>query len=472
MTADASEPADEFRKVVAGDFCSGCGGCAIASQGRISMRFQPDGRYLPDLNAATQEDLAAAAQACPFSAAGPDEDAIAGALFPDLPQHGAIGRHAACYVGHVTEDGFRDRGSSGGLTSWVAARLLEDGDVDGIIHVRPAHRPRSSAAIEVPMFRFAVSRSVDELANGAKSHYYPVELSAVLSEILAKPGERFAIIGLPCFLKAIRRLSLLDPRVAAAIGPTIGLVCGHLKTAAFAELLAWQAGIAPEALAAIDFRRKLPDPPATAYAMAATAHEGETVVRPMSELAGRDWGQGWFRLNACSFCDDVVGETADISIGDAWLPGWVEDPAGTNVTIARSARMQELLAAGLSSGRLAIQELSPDEVAKSQAGGFRYRRDALELRLADAQDKGRWVPKKRIKPARRIKGQRKRILEIREQMARFSREAGTLARQSGDFSFLLARMQQLAAEERRVARPKLRHRVKRWLKTLLAGAPR
>lgn len=468
MTADPLSPADEFRAIVAGDFCSGCGGCAVASAGRIPLRFQPDGRYLPDLTDASDADLAAAAGVCPFSAAGPDEDAIAEVLFPDLPQHPAIGRHADCHVGHVAEPGFRDRGSSGGLTSWVAARLLEDGDVDGIIHVRPAARPAGPGAIDAPLFRFAISRSAGELATGAKSHYHPVELSAVLAQVLERPGERFAVIGLPCFLKAVRRLALNDPRIAAAIGPTIGLVCGHLKTAAFAELLAWQAGIAPTDLAAIDFRHKLPDPPATSYAMAATTHGGQTVVRPMAGLAGRDWGQGWFRLNACSFCDDVVGETADISIGDAWLPGWVQDPAGTNVAIARSARMQALLADGIAQGRLACQPLTADEVAQSQAGGFRYRRDALERRLADAQAAGRWVPRKRVGPARHIKGQRRQVLEVREQMSRFSREAGAQARRTGDFSALLAGMEQLIAKERHITRPRLRHRIRRWLKTLLS----
>ncbi len=435
------------------------------------MRFEPDGRYLPDIDAASEADLALASRACPFSSAGPDEDAIADRLYPELQKHPAIGRHASCYVGHVAEAGFRDRGSSGGLTSWIAARLLEDGDVDGVIHVQPVARDPGANAIDSPLFHFAVSRSVEQLSKGSKSHYYPVELSAVLSQILSRPGERFAIIALPCFIKAIRRLALQDPRVASAIGPTIGLVCGHLKTAAFAEMLAWQVGIGPDSLSAIDFRHKLPEPPATSYAMAATGRNGERTVRPMSKLAGRDWGQGWFRLNACSYCDDVVGETADISIGDAWLPGWVEDPAGTNVTIARSARMQELLATGLSSGRLAVQDLSADDVANSQAGGFRYRRDALELRLAEAKDKGRWVPKKRVKPARRITGQRKRTLEVREQMARFSREAGAQARQSGDFSSLLARMQKLVERERQIARPKLRHKVMRWLRSLRAGAP-
>jgi coenzyme F420-reducing hydrogenase beta subunit len=201
--------------------------------------------------------------------------------------------------------------------------------------------------------------------------------------------------------------------------------------------------------------------------MAARATDGHVVVRPMAELAGRDWGQGWFRLNACSYCDDVVAETADVSVGDAWLPGWVDDSGGTNVAVARSDRMRALIEGGIADGSLALQPLSADDVARSQAGGLRYRRDALELRLADAQDAGRWVPRKRVKPARRIPRQRRKLLALREEMARFSREAGREARATGDFQPLFQHMRELAAQERQAAGPGPFQRLKRRLKRML-----
>jgi coenzyme F420 hydrogenase subunit beta len=460
-------PATEFRKIVEGDFCSGCGACSVLTEGRIPMQFQPDGRYLPSVEGATEADLELAGQVCPFSSHGPDEDQIAESLFEGLPLHPAIGRHGGCFVGHVAEPGYRDRGSSGGLTSWVAAQLLERGEVDGILHVRPNPRTSETQGTDEPLFRFAIAETVEQLALGAKSHYYPIELSEVLHEVRKHPGKRFAAIGLPCFLKALHRLSLLDSALAQALGPKIGLVCGHLKTAAFAEVLAWQAGIMPPELATIDFRHKLPDRPASRYAMAAHGTDGRAVIRPMEDLDGRDWGQGWFRLNACSFCDDVVAETADISVGDAWLPGWIEDSRGTNVAVTRSARMQALIADGMASGDLEFSPLTADEVARSQGGGLRYRRDALELRLADARDAARWVPAKRVKPARRIRGRRALVLALREQMARLSREEGATARAAGDFGPLLANMAALVHKERELHRPTLLDRLKRRVRRLI-----
>lgn len=39
---------------------------------------------------------------------------------------------------------------------------------------------------------------------------------------------------------------------------------------------------------------------------------------------------------ACDFCDDVFAETADIALGDAWLPEYVQDGNGTNVVVTRN----------------------------------------------------------------------------------------------------------------------------------------
>ena len=99
----------------------------------------------------------------------------------------------AAWVGHVAEAPFREQGSSGGMVSWVAAELLRTGAVDGVAHVT-AEDPASGH-----FFRYRISRSPDEVGRGAKSRYYPVELSGVLREIRAVPG-RYAIVGLPCFI--------------------------------------------------------------------------------------------------------------------------------------------------------------------------------------------------------------------------------------------------------------------------------
>ena len=68
----------------------------------------------------------------------------------------------------------------------------------------------------------------------------------------------YAIVGVPCFITAMRHLEEVDADLRDQFTWHIGLVCGHLKSQFFAESLAWQAGVPPEDLEAIDFRVKNP----------------------------------------------------------------------------------------------------------------------------------------------------------------------------------------------------------------------
>ena len=163
---------------------------------------------------------------CPFSPTARNEDEIAAERFPVATHRDAlIGSFEAAYVGHAAEDAFRAEGSSGGMVSWVAAELLRRGLVDGVAHVVPADPVRDGR-----FFDYRISRSPAEIREGARSRYYPVELSRVLEEIRSVPG-RYAVVGVPCFIKAVHLLRAEDPVLGERIAFTLGLFCGHMKSA-------------------------------------------------------------------------------------------------------------------------------------------------------------------------------------------------------------------------------------------------
>ena len=192
-----ARPADVDRA----GLCIGCGACA-ASAG-AAMTFDRFGQLKP--RGAAGGD--AFARICPFSPAARDEDEIAAARFPAAPgRHDAIGRYEAAYVGHVAEGELRMAGSSGGMASWVALELLRQGLVDGVAHVTAL----ADSGPADPLFRYRISREAADLGAGAKSRYYPVELSGVIDEIRRRPG-RYAVVGAPCFVKAVHLLRGQDP---------------------------------------------------------------------------------------------------------------------------------------------------------------------------------------------------------------------------------------------------------------------
>jgi coenzyme F420-reducing hydrogenase beta subunit len=318
------------------------------------------------------------ARICPFSPSAADEDELAAERFPTAPVHDrAVGRYRTAYVGHVAEGDFRMAGSSGGMVSWVAFELLRLGWIDGVAHVAPTADPNPGE----PLFRYRISRSAADLTAGAKSRYYPVEVSGVVREIAERPG-RYAVIGVPCFIKAIHLLRAQDPVLRERVTLTLGLFCGHMKSARMVESFAWQMGATATQVRSVDFRLKDPTRPANWYAASLGLENGEVRRKDWWHMADGDWGAGFFQNSACNFCDDVVAETADVSFGDAWLEPYASDGRGTNVVVARAPEIDELLRAAIADGRLALAEVDADFVRATQAAGLRQRREGLAPRLA------------------------------------------------------------------------------------------
>jgi coenzyme F420-reducing hydrogenase beta subunit len=332
-----------------------------------------------------------------------------------------IGSYAAAYVGHVAEADFRMNGSSGGMVSWVAAELLRRGLIDGVAHVVPQRRDGANGRL----FDYRISRSVAELREGAKSRYYPIEMSSALREIEAVPG-RYAVIGVPCFIKAINLLRRERPVMAERIAFTIGLFCGHMKSARMVDSFAWQLGAEPDMVRAIDYRLKTPDRPANWYTAELTLTDGATRRQDWWHLVDGDWGSGFFMHPACNFCDDVVAETADVSMGDAWLEPYSSDGRGTNVVVVRAPAIAELISEAIGEGRLTLGPVDEDFVRRTQAAGLRQRREGLAYRLAFASPAIR--PRKRVAPSRAMPRRRKLIYRMRMATSAWSHRVFRLAR--------------------------------------------
>ena len=384
-----------------------------------------------------------ASRVCPFEDGAPAENELARELFGEAGSFDArLGQHVATYVGWAVEPDYRARGSSGGVASWLLVELLRLKVVDHVMHVAADPLPRAGQ----PLYRFTISSSPEEVRSGAKSRYYPVEMSGAMAEMLRRPG-RYAVVGVPCFIKALRLACRESAVLKERLTVAVGIVCGHLKSTAFGEMLAWQCGLSPAELRAIDFRTKLPGRPASNYAVTVTGERGGrgfSTTRPVAELFGSNWGLGFFRYKACDFCDDVVAETADITLGDAWLPEYESDSKGTNVIIVRSRTVDSILARAREEGRLHLEPISADKVVQSQAGGFRHRRDGLAYRLAIEDEHGRWRPAKRVTPSKaHLSRKLRRIHDLRQELRDASHVAFARARQRDDFDEFLRSMRPL-----------------------------
>lgn len=407
------------------------------------------GEYQPSISEGTHAplELAEASLACPFLHAEYDEDRLSADLFDDSAyRDSSIGAYLSCWAGHVVESDWRTRGTSGGVGTWIGAELLRAGLIDAVVHVKQI--PRSGP--NDPFASYAISRSIAEIREAAGTRYHATHMADVLREI-SQVDARYLFIGVPCYCKAVRRLQLIDPVIRDRVRFVFSLVCGHMKSLNWTLSLAWAAGVAPADAASFRYRTKAPGISARDYVFEVTDRAtGDTHRRAAKDCVGGRFNAGALMLPACDYCDDVVGETADLTVGDAWLPQFDTDPQGTNLLVVRSAAIEAVLRSATARGALHLTPVSAAEAAASQRGGLRHRREGLSYRLAQAALHGRWTPVKRVVAGSfRISWLRRCIYDLRARITAESREAFVAALAAGDYTAYVRRMRGLTRMLRR-----------------------
>ncbi|RVT99758.1 hypothetical protein EOD41_15040 [Mucilaginibacter limnophilus] len=438
MEANSSN-IQNLNKVVRGGYCVGCGACSFV--GGTEMKINDYGEYYPDLSSFSIENNTATTEkmefVCPSLNPQFNENVLAASFLNNCDNPSKyIGPFQDVYAGYVKEGQYRNNGTSGGFGTWVGAELFMKGMIDGVIHVKENKR---EGALD-PFFKYGISTTIEEITKGARTKYHVIEVSEILQMIKDKPG-KYLFIGLPCMVKAIRRVQLVDPVIKDSIIYTAALVCGHLKSINWTLSLGWGKGILPENAVRFKYRTKADDIPARAYVF--TAYAGDYEIREDSgNVVGGKFNQGALMLPACNFCDDVVGETADLTIGDAWLPQFEIDSSGTNLLIVRNSELNDLVNAAKVTDRVYLEDLTEKDAISAQSGGFRQRRDGLSYRLEKVDRKGLWRPIKRVKPGEFIMPPlRKLIYAMRFDVTLRSRENFKTALQRNDYNYYKQRMQ-------------------------------
>jgi coenzyme F420-reducing hydrogenase beta subunit len=416
-----------IRQVIDGGYCIGCGACRSVLPG-TRIKFNRYGDLVAQLpNDVDEAALASADAVCPFSD-GEDEDSIATSLFVDqrTRHHPEIGLHMGCFAAYAPTT--RERGSSGGVATWLLCSLLEGGLIDQAVHVGP-----SWGRDDDRFFSFRISHTREQIHSGATSFYYPVSMDEALEHIRRTPG-RYAITAVPCFNKALRRLRARDPVLNSRIAFQIGIVCGQMKSAHYLEYLTQLAGGDSKPREAC-FRRKLPGHRADDYAFEATVAAVDGRPRRVSILntrVGVNWGMGYFKPLACDYCDDVLAETADIAVMDAWLPPYIGDGLGWSFVVTRHPALDGWLRNAGELREVVLKIIDADTVAQSQRGGLNHRRDALPFRLW--LGRGYWQPTKRARPSSRLHWVLKLEQWLRMHLRRRSRQLWLTTGHRGDLA--------------------------------------
>ena len=382
----------DITNVVNGGFCIGCGACSVLAPS-IKVDLNQYGEYVADLRSSSDSDLQNASAVCPFSDNADNESKIADDIFKDECSFydQRVGYYSALYAGYSGE--YRNFGSSGGITTWLLAQLLNTGLVDKVIRVGP-----STTGNEY--FGYEVISDTESLLSGATSFYYPVTMQNVLAYVKVNPG-RYAITAVPCFHKALRLLKKVDPVILDRISFQIGIVCGQMKSSFYLEYLLRRLKVDGDLVSAC-FRRKNHDARADQYLFEAKYKKKSSdhiiTVSLSNDEIGYNWGMGLFKPKACDFCDDVFAETADIAVMDAWLPKYIEDGKGMSLIVTRNHQINQILCSLSTDDNSYLEPITLEDIVKSQQGGLNHRRKGLRYRLY-LSIKGGWYPHKRVNPS-------------------------------------------------------------------------
>jgi coenzyme F420-reducing hydrogenase beta subunit len=377
--------------VVQNDLCIGCGLCVYACHSKaLEMEWNEYGFLIPKLSGACNCN-GDCLKVCPFNPF-PEKEVRTEDELSDLflthtfKHHPKVGKYNAIYAGYANE--FRLSSSSGGMGTYIFTQLLSNGIVDHVFSVKESQKPGSH-------YEYAISNSKDELLQASKTRYFPVTLDEVMSELKSLDG-KVAIVGVACFIKAIRMAQHKEPELKVKIPFLVGIICGGVKSRFFTEYLASKMGVEKQNIQNPRFRIK--DYQSTAgdysYGCKDKASNQEKTIK--MRTVGDMWGTGLFKANACDFCDDVTTELADISLGDAWLQPYSKDGKGTNVVVTRSEIADSIIQKGIKKGDLTIEELPLERFLVSQQGSFHHRHTGLSVRIKEAKKKKQLVPPKRF----------------------------------------------------------------------------
>jgi coenzyme F420 hydrogenase subunit beta len=297
--------------------------------------------------------------------------ACPGAVVAPWPDSGSVdpywGPFRRIATGHATDPQTRFEGSSGGALSALLIHALREGLVDRVVHIAPdpAAPTRNVTAI---------SRTPQEVLARSGSRYTASSPLESIDAMLAEGG-RFAFVGKPCDVSALRLLGQADPRVAAHVPLVVSFFCGGIPSHDGVGRILRTLGVAAEQVVAFRYRGQ--GWPGSARALTSA---GEAYQMSYAE----SWGghlskEVQFR---CKICPDAVGGVADIACADAWYgdekgyPSFEEED-GRSLIISRSQVGERLVESAVAAGALSVDDLDVTEIIKMQPHQARRKRLVL-----------------------------------------------------------------------------------------------
>ncbi len=333
------------------EYCTGCGLCSAICQAELE-KDNKGFRVIKEERG--YEHLLS--QLCPVN--GKQCDMLDG---KDI-----WGRTLGTYLAYSSDPEIRHLASSGGVLSSLCLYLLNNKLVDGIVHtgVRPDN------PIDTQTF-LSVTRQ--EVIAHCGSRYSSSSPLMCIKEYL-ESGKKYAYIGKPCEITALRNYSKIDTRVDNAFPYMFSFFCAGAPSENANYALLNKMGVDPEACVSLRYRGDGWPGYATAVDKSGNSHKLDYRTAWRDTL-GRDIRK------ICRFCLDGIGEQADISACDAWylddnMQPVFEEAEGRNAVFCRNDKGLKLYSEAVKAGYIVSSDYRNYKEELQHSQSYQYQRRA------------------------------------------------------------------------------------------------
>lgn len=363
------------------DLCTGCGLCeGLFGSECVEVKLDSTGYLRPvQHRILTQNESLILTSVCPglnvrHNEINEDYDAVWGPI-------------RSIHIGAACDNEVRHLGSSGGVLSAIQIYLLESGKVDYILGTSVSDSNPFGTNI-------SICRTREDVLKCAGSRYAPSSPLKNISEHLELAG-RFAFVGKPCDVTALRRLGQFDHRVNDKIQFFLSFMCAGVPSQHGSHNIIKKLGIQIENVDSLRYR-------GDGWPGLTKAILKDGTTRTMSYIDS--WGKilSQYVQWRCKLCPDGTGEFADIACADAWhldlngTPDFTEQD-GRSFIIIRSEKGNDLFNHCIKANVIDINKEVDSSYLQSVQLHQSYRRKTMLVRYIAMACLGRKHPEFNIK---------------------------------------------------------------------------
>ncbi|MEI0799464.1 glycosyltransferase [Brachyspira intermedia] len=357
-------------EVIKKDMCIGCGICAnVCPHKCLDIKLNKYKEYNPYFNHNKCTNCGICLKYCPHSQINILKELDKVKQNPEY--YGT--ENSKYYVAHDIEDSNRIKSASGGIVTLIAKYMLENKIVDGIIHGEMVENNRNGIH-----YQACISNTIDEIDNRRSSFYFAFTFDNIIKQLKNSKGS-YLFIGVPCIIRAVKKLINENKSYQNIKIFTIALSCSHNVNGLFTDYLADSLNIDKKEKYKVNLRYK--DKSMIDANNFLNAYIGRNFLikeNRFKTIFTDTWRSYYFAMNVCNYCSDFWGKYADVSIKDAWGRWANEDRLNKSIVISRNTLINEIIE---KDKNIFYEKLDLEEMVNSQLITIVYKQIEAENKL-------------------------------------------------------------------------------------------